>query len=649
MKSKNVHLSIVDNHVNLCRRGIVQLFNHPHPPKQYSTIWTSKTPPRIYSQAEIRQRMTRSTEDLSNKYRNESEPNDLVPSQGVNTSDSSTRIRSRATPQNVVDDIIYNSIERSPSLHSNVQKSQNQIILPKDYNPIAALNAVENMEIFLAKTFYKNIKNEKMQKTNNEFDPGTTSNLACQSGEGINAFTNKIFSDRFENLMKDTKRLHNLNHKNLFVQNSTRNYKQIISKHRQRELQVIACIVVELFLANKLRPMNTTGTGSAQRLNDRIEACKNVMKADLELLPKCVQHMVKLLFLFGSDESDHHTITDTGLPKPSAHQMLQPFLCDFLFPFPNDYLNVYTLLRTLYQYDSASQLLDCLTFFESSKSDSRNSDALIKERTLFERKIAGNSFNGSSLCKRKRPYFQFDLFSECKIAACSAQIERILVPRGYEQFDIVELILPHIVKLLTTESTSILASWFIFDKAAVALGQNLTQKYLLEPILKLYDPESDDRVKYHSFDSSLRSSSGLSFKSRKTIKLYHHSFLLRLIVRFGLNCFLSNFVPPLIEAIGGCKEINHHTLDHYRHQHDSSNISSSTKYSKKNPKMSSTFTDEEQMLPKKSVESDEMFTFDNESDDLQKSTVNAHLTDTSSDIDGDRFDTNSNDGIFLKI
>lgn len=389
VKSKNVHLSIVDNHKNLSRRGIVQLFNHPHPPKQYLTIWTSKTPPRIYSQAEIRQRMTRSTEDLSNKCRNEPESNDSAPGT-INTSESSARsTRSKATPQNILDDTIYNSIERSPSLHSNVQKSQNQIILPKDYNPIAALNAVENMEIFLAKTFYKNIKNETMQKISNDFDPGTTSNSGSQSDEGINAFTNKIFSDRFEeNLMKDSKRLHNLNHKNLFVQNSTRNYKQIISNHRRRDLLVIACIVVELFLANKLRPMSSTVLGSAQRLNDRIEACRNVVRA--ESLPKCVQHMVKQLFLFGSDESDRHTITDIGLPKPSAHQMLQPFLCDFLFPFPNDYLNVYILSRTLYQYESASQLLDCLTFFESSKIDSRNYDILIKERTLFERKIAGN-------------------------------------------------------------------------------------------------------------------------------------------------------------------------------------------------------------------------------------------------------------------
>lgn len=237
-------------------------------------------------------------------------------------------------------------------------------------------------------------------------------------------------------------------------------------------------------------------------------------------------------------------------------------------------------------------------------------------------------------------YFEL-VFSECKIAACSAQIERILAPRGYEQFDIVELILPHIIDLLKTESTSILASWFLFDKVAIALGQNLTRKYLLEPILKLYDPESDERVTYSSFDSSMKFSNGLSFKSRKTIKLYHHSFLLRLIVRFGLNCFLNNFVPPLIEAIGGCRE-SHQTLDCYRH-HNSSHISTSTKHSKKIP-----FTDDgmEQIVSKKTNE-DEMFTFENESDDLQKTRANFHLTDTSSDNDVDNIETNSNDGNFF--
>lgn len=614
IKSKNVHLSIVDNHQSLCKRGIVQLFNHPHPPKQYQTIWTSKTPPRIYSQNEIRQRMTRSTDDLSNKYyKNDSE-----------TGSEGGCINTRSSSKNQVhvseDPTYYSSIERSTSLHSNVPRTQNQIILPKDYNPVSELDVVENMEIFLSKTFYKDLKiSNLIQSTSNvtvtSVGPPNTTAQNISNDEGINAFTNKIFSDCFEeNLMKDTKRLHNLNHKNLYVQNSTRNFKQIISNHRHRELQVIACIIVEIFLANKLRALRIE---SMQTLNDRIEACKNVLKVDLNLLPKCVQHTVKSIFSMGENSTE--IITDIGLPKLSAHQVLQPFLANFLFPFPFEYLNVYTLLKTLYQYESAEKLLEMHTYFDCDvNSDCKKFDTLEKQRTLYRRKIA-----------------------ECKVMACAAQIVRLLIPQGYEQFNVVELILPHILDLLKSKSSSILAAWFLFDSVAVALGQTKSKLHLLDPILKLYDSENDERMSFlnSNFDSSMRFTCGTSFKSRKTIKLYHHSFLLRLIVRFGLSCFLNNFVPPLIEAIGGCKE----PVQQFQNNHENDSISKI--HSNKSYKMSSV----DEIISQKIKESDEMFTFDNDGDNDSskiKIPININLAD-SSDNDSqniDQFETNSNEG-----
>lgn len=609
---------MVDNHQSLCKRGIVQLFNYPHPPKNYQTAWTSKTPPRIYSQSEIRRRMTRSTEDLSNKYRvdiiNEMSDSNAIQELNPETSSRSARSSSknRTHSPNVQDDSI-SSIERSPSLHSNVQRTQNQIFLPKDYNPIAAIAAVENMEVFLSKTFYKNVNHDNNFPHKNIDYPA--SNTA--SDEGVNAFTNKIFTDGFEeNLMKDTKRLHNLNHKNLFVQNSTRNFRQIISDHRHRELQVLACIIVEIFLANKLRPL--IGISSTQNLDDRIEACRNVLKADFDLLPKCVQYPVKLLFSSVDPSSD--VITEFGLPKPSANQLLQPFLSNFLFPFPYEYLNVYTLLKSLHHYDTTNKLLDLHTYFECDGTNCRKFDSLDKQRTLFKRKIA-----------------------ECKVMACAAQIDRLMNAHGYEQFNSIDLILPQIIDLLTTEGTSILAAWFLFDSIAAALGSTETRKQLLEPILKLYDAESIERVALlnSSIDSSMKFTTGAAFKSRKTIKLYHHSFLLRLIVRFGLRCFLNNFVPPLIEAIGGYKEPIHHSYYHY---HDNSKPNPSTKLSNKNLKMCN---DVENTDSSKKNSEDEMFSFDNDCDDMQKPIAHINLTDSSdNDADGisrilDHFDLNS--------
>lgn len=626
IKSKNVYLSIVDDHQTLCRRGIVQLFHHPHPPKQYQTIWTSKTPPRIYSQNELRQKMTRSTEDLSNKFRNDR--NDSETSDSVINHDSTA---SRSSSKNRIQQNNIPESASSISLHSNVHKSHNQIILPKDYNPVAALNAVENMEVFLQKTFYKNVNptaatsTTSTDNTISKSTTTTTTTTTTTNDEGINAFTNKIFTERFEeNLMKDTKRLHNLNHKNLFVQNSTRNYKQIISNNRHRELQIIACIIVELFLANKIRPL---GIGSMQKLSDRIEACKNVLKVDFALLPKCVQFPIKLLFSFGEGHVQQAAfIADMGLPKLSAQQMLQPFLSNFLFPFPYEYLNVYTLLTSVYQYESANKLLDIITYFECDSSlNCRKFDAIAKQRMLYKRKIA-----------------------ECKVMACAAQIERLLTPHGYEQFDAVDLILPHIIDLLKSESTAILAAWFLFDSAAIALGQNKTQKYLLNPILRLYDSESDERLAFlnNTFDPSMKFTSGGSFRNRKSIKLYHHSFILRLIIRFGLRCFLKNFVPPLIEAIA-CKE----SYQHYHHYHHEKNIVISEKTDMKHSNDKSTSVEE--TISRKD-NSEEMFTLENEEDELQRPNI-IQLTDSSdTDIDNiskiiDQFETTSNDGkIFLK-
>lgn len=619
IKAKNVYLSMVDGHQSLGKHGIVQLFAHPHPPKQYQTVWTSKTPPRIYTQNENRRRLTRSTEDLSNKILSETvyraslgqTASSASPARVSPRASSKTRTQSPHIPE---DSVANNNIERSTSLHANVLKSPNQILLPKDYNPIAAITAVENMEIFLSKTFYNNLKGDHFPRNTIDYTPNKSATVTSNASneDGFNAFTNKIFADGFEEtLLKETKRLHNLNHKNLFVQNSTRNFKQIINDHRYRELQVIACIIVEIFLANKLRPLGSSSAN--QTFEQRVEACKNVLKVDFDLLPKCVQYPVKLLFTAGEDSTSARIMTDIGLPRPSANQILQPFLSNFLFPFPHDYLRVYALLKSLAQYEQTDKLLETYTYFDCDGTNCSKYERLDKTRVAFKRKIA-----------------------ECKVMAFVWQVDGLLTP-SYDQFNLVDLILPHVIGLLRNDDTSILAAWYLFDSVAVALGPKATQQHLLSPILKLYEADCDERINFlnSNFDSSMKFSTSSAFKSKKTIKLYHHSFLLRLIVRFGLQCFLANFVSPLIEAVGGYKEPLASSPYHIHDDRPRSD-SKATRSNKNLMKMCSVEVTHSGDAVDKRLESDDMFAFEQECDETaQRPTVPpVNLTD-SSDNDAD--------------
>jgi WD repeat-containing protein 81 len=157
--------------------------------------------------------------------------------------------------------------------------------------------------------------------------------------------------------------------------------------------------------------------------------------------------------------------------------------------------------------------------------------------------------------------------SECKVKTAARELSTLLPEMLSDSPEGLDLIIPYARELLEDPSTSVIAAWHLFDPMAKVLGPQKTASTLLDPIVKLYDYAASD-------DDGLAPSDVGS----KYVKLYHRSFLLQLIVRLGLRVFLDNFVAPLVEAVGGYRDLTQAKNSQHHHRSEFRNKASHLKY-----------------------------------------------------------------------
>ena len=205
------------------------------------------------------------------------------------------------------------------------------------------------------------------------------------------------------------------------------------------------------------------------------------------------EDFVPLQTTVGGPVFNYIPINKLGLPPLTPSLMTHPMID--VIPFPSYFPQLYHCLCQVKQKDYE---IECLNF-SSTKTPCEKAKMT---KVLAREKV-------------------------CILQTFLQQHEIVLGQEG------VDLLLPYVEGLLQVKDTAVQCAWILFDIMSRQLGPDVAKNKFLPQITKLYTEE---------------------YSTPKHLKLYHHKFLVQLLVRFQLQTFLENFSTLLVEAVAGYKD-----------------------------------------------------------------------------------------------
>ncbi|XP_066551836.1 WD repeat-containing protein 81 isoform X2 [Amia ocellicauda] len=256
----------------------------------------------------------------------------------------------------------------------------------------------------------------------------------------------------------------------------------------QRDMQALGVLIAEIFYAPKLRCIKPGAS-----LRDRYQAVMKLCSGNLRDVPLTLHQALETLLQLRCDRTSpsgkeanvtthRHLVlfkyepVAKGLPPPDPWQFLSPYSSPLPFPayFP-------ALHRFIFSYHSRMEA------------------------------EPGESSQGRDIV--------FHLWRQLETL-----LQGKITPEG------LEILLPFVLALMSDESTAVYAAWYLFEPIARALGPRNTAKYLLKPLVGVYESPRCLRGRFY---------------------LYTDCFVLQLIMRLGLQTFLSSLLAHVLQIMTG--------------------------------------------------------------------------------------------------